>query len=200
VLTPRGKAPTEFAPAAGGPNGTPDALVIESAAARLASTGGSSAQWVLELQPQQSLYSTWSSLPAPEHSLEETWSKDPNAAATLQKRIKGSPKGQTVHIFPYERRAEVEYGERMRSPRSDRYPEPPPKRDNIDSARIRSGSRKMERGGALEVARAAQRDGYSTHPLINPSPLPLMDRLGAQMLAPTHRDDMTSWQTSWHVV
>ena len=194
VLTPRGKAPTEFDPVAGGPNGAIRALGVESAAARLAATGSSSAQWVLAVQPQQSLYSTWSSLPAPEHSLEETWKQDPDVAATLQKRIKGSPMGQTVHIFPYEHRAEVEYGERMRSPRAHRYPEPPPVRGNVDSARIKSGARKMQRGGAHEVSRAAQRDGHSTHPLINPSPLPLMDRLGAQMLAPTHRDDLTTWQ------
>jgi hypothetical protein len=56
------------------------------------------------------------------------------------------------------------------------------------------GSCKTERGGALEVSRAAARNGYSIHPLINPAAVPLMDRLGAQMLTTKHNDDVASWQ------
>jgi hypothetical protein len=52
----------------------------------------------------------------------------------------------------------------------------------------------MQRGGAREVSRRAASTAYSTHPLINPAPLSLMDRLAMNMLKPKHKDDISSWQ------
>ena len=52
----------------------------------------------------------------------------------------------------------------------------------------------MEHGGALEVSRQAASSTYSTHPLINPAPLPLMDRLAENMFSTKHADDVASWQ------
>lgn len=52
----------------------------------------------------------------------------------------------------------------------------------------------MERGGALEVSRRAASTAYSTHPLINPAPVSLMDRLAANMFLTKHRDDLAPWQ------
>jgi hypothetical protein len=52
----------------------------------------------------------------------------------------------------------------------------------------------MEHGGALEVSRRAASTAYSTHPLINPAPVSLTDRLAVNMFLNKHRDDVASWQ------
>jgi hypothetical protein len=102
VLTPRGRLP-DSTPAAEA-RVVADLAAVESTSVTLGQSG-QSARWVYA-EPQQSLYSTWSSLPAPEHSLEETWANDPNAAKpppersnTRRRTIKGSPRGRQVHIL-----------------------------------------------------------------------------------------------------
>ena len=95
---------------------------------------------------------------------------------------------------PPEQRSEKQYGGRLRTPRSARYPTPPTRRRDVDKAKISITARKMERGGGLEVSRRAASTAYSTHPLINPAPVSLMDRLAANMFLTKHRDDLAPWQ------
>lgn len=95
---------------------------------------------------------------------------------------------------PAEKRSERQFGERLHTPRSARYPTPPTRRDNVDKAKITMTSRKMERAGALEVSRRANSNAYSTHPLINPAPVGLLDRLAGNMFLKRHSDDLKPWQ------
>lgn len=56
-------------------------------------------------------------------------------------------------------------------------------------------SRKMERAGTLGISRRAANSSHSTHPLVNPAPVSLMDQLARHMFSKKHRDDLASWQT-----
>ena len=169
--------------AVGSPRGRVDPNLDPSTERPVESAG----KWSTVDEPEDSKYSTWSSLPAREFSSEEEPALHAVPAASPAAIFDYSQKAPSTYVPSGPAKHAVKWD---KTPRSGRWPSPPLRKDNRDSQIIRHASRRTERDGAgkhltsHDRQQASPRDVYTMHPLVNPAGLPLMDRLAQEMFLP----------------